>query len=158
MKKIIVPIFSCILVGFLFGKIMFNQYNSDNTIKTSVSDINSLVYFIQVGAYSTIDNMKEAMKDTTNYVYMQKDNKYYAFVGMTKEKNNVDKLKKYFEEQKYSVYIKEIVIDNSSFLDVLSQYDLLLNEAESNESISTIEKSVLAKYEELNVQNKGNSD
>lgn len=153
MKKVIVPIFSCILVGFLFGKIMFNQYDKDNTAKTSVSDVNSLVYFMQVGAYSSEDNMKEAMKDTTNYVYMQKDNKYYVFVGMTKEKNNVEKLKKYFEDQKYSVYVKEIIIDNSSFLDVLSQYDLLLNEALSNESISTIEKSVLAKYEELNVQN-----
>ena len=40
-------------------------------------------------------------------------------------------------------------LDHSGFLENLSQYDLLLKEAKTNQEIREINKSILAKYEEL---------
>ena len=159
MKKIIVPILSCVLVGFLFCNIMFNQYEKDEILNTSSDAISEKVYFIQVGVYSSLENMKTAMEKTSNYIYQKENDKYNVYVGMTKEKENIEKLKGYFERKSYNIYIKEITVTNRAFLDMLAQYDLLLKEATSDESISTVQKSVLAKYEELlGNENKGNTD
>lgn len=157
MKKIIIPIVLCIIVGFLFGKIMFSQYENEDAEFTSSNPKSERVYFIQAGVYSNIENMKEAFNSTENYIYRLEDNKYHVYVAMTKEKDNVEKLKNYYEK-KYSIYVKEIEISNNAFLDILSQYDLLLKEATTDESIYTIEKSLLAKYEELKDENKGNTN
>jgi len=159
MKKIIVPILSCVLVGFLFCNIMFNQYEKDEIVNTSSNVISENVYFIQVGVYSEEENMKKAMENTSKYIYQKENDKYHVYVGMTKEQENVNKLKGYFEKQSYNVYVKEIQVTNRAFLDMLAQYDLLLKEATSDESISTVQKSVLAKYEELlDDENKGNTN
>ena len=84
-----------------------------------------------------------------NYVYQLIDNKYYVYVGMTRNKDNIEKLKKYFKSLSYDIYVKEITV-NGEFAENLSQYDLLLDEATTNESISTILKTTLAKFEEFN--------
>lgn len=139
------------------GHIMFNQYDKDE--KKEAKEVSAIqksanLYFVQVGVYSKIENMKSAMENIESYIYTEQDGKYYVYIGITGNEENLQKLKGYFEKQSYNIYIKEIMIENSAFLEVLSQYEQLLKEATDDESIKSIIKGVLAKYEELVINDK----
>ena len=93
--------------------------------------------------------MKNASLKYDSYIYIEQDSKFYVFVGLTKNEENKDKLKSYFESLGYDIYIKEMELNQASFLETLDQYDLLLKETKTNQEIKEVNKSILAKYEEL---------
>lgn len=131
------------------GKIMFDQYDNKDTKKVSTTNVSEDVYFFQAGVYSNLENMKNATSSYHSYSYLKKDDKYYVFLGITKNEENKEKLKKYFEELSLDVYIKQITMDNAGFLENLDQYDILLKTAKTKEEIQAVNDSILAKYEEL---------
>lgn len=149
MKKNIISIVVCVLVGSFMGKIMFDQYDNKDTKKVSTTNVSEDVYFFQAGVYSNLENMKNATSSYHSYSYLKKDDKYYVFLGITKNEENKEKLKKYFEELSLDVYIKQITMDNAGFLENLDQYDILLKTAKTKEEIQAVNDSILAKYEEL---------
>ena len=149
MKKYLISIISCVLVGLLMGKIIFEQYKSNDTLVVSTTSISEEVYFFQTGVYSSLDNMKKAMSNINSYAYILEDNKYYVFLAITKNEENKEKLKNYFNSLSYNIYIKKITIDNEAFLNTLNEYDKLLKDASSNSDIKKINDAVLEKYEEL---------
>ena len=136
------------------GTYMFSQYNKNEVEPVSAESkyINQTIYIFQYGVYSNKENMINNL-NKINYVYELLNNKYYVYVGMTKNKDNIDKLKNYFKSLSYDIYVKELEV-NGEFAENLSQYDLLLNEAVTNESISTILKTTLSKFEELALNDK----
>ena len=136
---------------------MFSQYDKENIENVSLSSkyIDQKIYVFQYGVYSNKNNMINNLKNI-NYTYQLIDNKYFVYVGMTKNKENIEKLKKYFKSLSYNIYVKEIEVDGE-FVETLEQYDLLLDEAVTNESISTILSTTLAKFEEFN-ENKRNTN
>ena len=148
MKKHLIPLIICVLTGLTLGKIMFNQYQIDTSSKVSASP-SAKVYFFQVGVYSKLENLKSAQANYTNSIYIKQDDKYYLFVGMTKDEENVSKLKNYFDELTYDIYVKEIEVSNSGFLENLSQYDMMLKNAKTIDEIKNINDAIIAKYEEL---------
>ena len=81
--KFIIPIFFSVLIGFIFGKMIFNQY--ENT--TSTFGDGELVYFVQTGVYSSVDKIKEDIKNIDDYLYILENNAYHVYVGMTKNEN-----------------------------------------------------------------------
>lgn len=144
MKK---NLFLCILIGGILGIYIFSRYNSDELELVSATLENEkLVYALQYGVYENLENVKKIQQKN---IYKKIDDKYYVYVALTLNEGNIDKLKKYFNSLNINTYVKKIEID-SSFYDVLEQYELLLNEATTNESIKTIEDTMLTKYEELN--------
>jgi len=157
MKKNLYLLLSCIIVGLFMGVYMFSQYDKENIENVSLTSnyIDQKIYVFQYGVYSNKNNMINNLKNI-NYTYQLIDNKYYVYVGMTKNKENIEKLKKYFKSLSYNIYLKEIEVDGK-FVETLEQYDLLLDEAVTNESISTILSTTLAKFEEFN-ENKRNSN
>jgi multidrug efflux pump subunit AcrB len=145
--KNILPAILCVLVGFFMSNFMFTQYQKEDTITTS-STTNS-VYFMQIGVYSSLDNMKENLKNIETYIYEEKNNLYYAYVGIVKNENNLEKVEGYFKSLDYVIYRKEKTVSNVAFQEVLSQYDLMLEETEDSKTIGTIMSQVISKYEEL---------
>ncbi len=144
--KFLIPILCSILLGFLFGKIIFQEYDSLNT--STFSEDNN-IYLLQYGAYSSNDNMRSHTKDLDNYVYEVIDNKYYVYVGMTSNKNNADKVKDIYKDKGVDLYIKESSVDDEDFLNSLSQYDILLKEATNEADIISISNVILTDYQEL---------
>lgn len=136
------------------GTYMFSQYDKNEIEPVSAESkyITETIYAFQYGVYSNKENMISNLNNI-NYVYELLDNKYYVYVGMTKNKDNIDKLKNYFKSLSYDIYVKEINV-NGEFAENLGQFDLLLDEAVTNESISTILKTTLAKFEELAIDDK----
>ena len=77
------------------------------------------------------------------------EDKYYTYIGITKNKENCDKLKGFFEKMGYITYIKEFNVDSEAFIEVLNQYDNLLLQTDDEKTIKAICIQVLGKYEEL---------
>lgn len=144
--KNIFPVVLCILIGFFMGNFMFNQYNKDTD---AVSISGETLYFLQAGVYSSEESMKEAMSNISYYIYTKENNMYYSYVGIVKDKKNLDKLKEYFKSEGYDIYVREIFVSNLSFITVLDQYEILLKETKDNKVIKSIENQILSKYEEL---------
>ena len=68
---------------------------------------------------------------------------------MSLNEQNVNKLKEFFIANGYNIYVKKFNIANTTFLTVLEQYDIMLEQAPDTSSYSAICGQVLAKYEEL---------
>lgn len=147
-EKIIMPIIACVLVGFFMSKFMFNQYDHGLALTTNLETKEKL-YFLQQGVYTSIDSMKESTSLLPYYIYTEEDGKYYVYIGITKDKENLEKVKGYFKNKGYDIYIKELEISNDAFLQVFNQYEILLKNTTDENAISAIMSSVLAKYEEL---------
>lgn len=148
MKNYIVPIISALLVGFLLAKFMIDQYDKKENLKTVFNNSNTL-YFIRQGIYSDKESMEKNMTDFSYYIYNLEDDKYHTYIGITSSKKNSQKLKDFYEKLGYITYIKEINISSKSFMEVLEQYDKLLENTDEEKTIKAICSQVLSKYEEL---------
>lgn len=147
MKKFLSAI-SCILVGLFLGFFLLKQYKDKDNVKT-VSKENNILYFVQIGAYSTFENMQSSVKDFYNYIYEEENGTYYAYIAIVKNKKILTKLQEYLTKAGYVIYIKEKYVNNPGFNDVLGQYELLLNETNDMDAIMTICSQIVSKYEEL---------
>ena len=143
MKKKIFYSIIILITGIIVGR---NIYLSKTTQTFSNKDI---YYFIQEGVYSSKSIMEENIKNMDLKVVDEKDNKYYVYLGITKDENIAKKLKEIYESLGYQIYIKELSLSNEEFNNNVTQFDLLINASTSTKEILTIEKVVLANYEEI---------
>ena len=153
MKKYIYSIFLAILVGIVFGKFMINQYQNPNSNIIPVLSNSFKIYFLELNSYQTEDEMKKGMAGFPYYIYMLKDEKYYAYIGITKSEKNLEKIKGYYEKKGYVITVRDYKIENEAFLTVLEQYDTLLEESNDDTVIEGVCSQVLTKYEELVLKN-----
>lgn len=143
--KFFVPIFLSIIVGLFFGKIFFDNYDNSSI---TVFDEKDKVYMLQIGIYSSREKMKSNFGDYKKYLYISNDDGYHLYVGITKDKKIASKIKEFYEKNGYSIYVKENILDNSSFLSVLSEYDKIID-ITSEDTIDEIEKIVISNYKEM---------
>ena len=147
MKKYFFPISVSLILGIGMAYFIIKQYEEMPAL--AVSSEAETLYYIQKGVYSDLDNMKNNMKEFSHYIYNVEDNQYYAYIGVTTNKDNAVKIQNYYKSIGYETFLKDKVTDNEDFINVLRQYDELLAKTNDNESIKTICNQVLAKYEEL---------
>lgn len=152
MKKYITTFFIALLIGLVIGRFILNQYTFEGKIVPTFKTSNT-VYFIQQGVYSSKESMESSTTALPYYIYNIEDNKYYVYIGITENSENVDKIKGYYEDLGYITYVKEFNINDDDFITVLKQYDSLLKESTDEEVIGTVCSQVLNKYEELVLKN-----
>lgn len=146
MKKYI-PTILCISIGLFFGFLIINEYKKDDI--TDVSYQKNILYFLQIGAYSSYEEMTENVNDFYNYIYEEKDGLYYTYICLLKNEEILNKLKEFLEKEGYVIYVKEKYLNNPGFFEVLDQYELLLRETNDKDAIMTICSQIVSKYEEL---------
>ena len=147
MKKIL-PIIFGLVVGLVFTKLFYSSYNATMTFNESVN-----VYVFQQGVYSSLDSVKENV-NLNYYIYEKNGDMYYVYSAFTTNSNNVDKLKVYFEDLGYSIFLKEVNMNANNFTETLKQYDLLLEKTNDQKTIEAINANVLSVYEEVYNENK----
>ena len=98
LKKAMMPIFLSIVFGGICGQIVYKIYLGNTELALG----GNLIYLIQSGAYSSYDNMR-ANTIGYDYVYYEEDNLYKAIIGVTKNKDNIEKIKK--------TYGKEVIVN-----------------------------------------------
>ena len=133
------------IIGFQLGNILLNK---EKKLLNSFHNIESF-YVLQEGVYSNKDNIQKYTSQLSQKVIDEEKNKYVVYVGITKDKNVANKLKKIYEEKGYQIDIREKNISSEEFLANVTQFDLLLKAATTEDEILTIEEVVLANYEEI---------
>lgn len=146
MKKFFITVILAILIGVVFGKLMFDQY--DHKLKEVFKETEK-VYFLQQGVYSNLENVTKNITKVSHYV-VEKDDLYYrVYVGITKNEKNINKIREILIGDGNDIYVRELNLNQTPFLDVLNQYDLLLEKVTKKEEILQIQKQVLNQYKEL---------
>lgn len=147
----LIPMLAAILIGYLCGEIVYGQYKKN---VTTFNETNQ-AYFLQQGVYSSNESMLTNTKELTDFLDIKENDKYYVYVGITKNSENAQKLKEIYTKKGNDIYIKELSITNPDFISMLIEYDNLIANTNDINQILAIEKSVLSIYEEL-VLNYGN--
>jgi sulfur transfer complex TusBCD TusB component (DsrH family) len=140
-----------VLLGYLFGKVIFNQYQNNllDVFREQVT-----LYFLQQGVYSSVDSMNKNTTKLKNYIYVKENDLYRVYAAITRDIENANKLKEYFNDLGNDIYVKEIKVSNRAFINIVEQYDKLLALTDDGNNINNIVKEVLTKYQELVVDGK----
>lgn len=145
MKKTFLVSLLFLAIGILLGT---KIYTATTSLQTTFSE-GETYYFLQAGSYSSLDILNENTKNLTSKITEEENSKFYVYVGITKSIENAKKIKKVYENQNYTIYIKEVILDNAELSSNITQFDLLLNSTDNSEEIITINEVVLANYEEI---------
>ena len=149
MKKLMFPVFCSLLLGVMMGYYLFHEYDSTVKIKPVFQETSEKVYFFQLGVYSDLESVQNSTRSFTNYIYALEDSQYHVYVALTKSSKNVEKLKGYFKEKGYDIYVKEMVISSEEYLDKLTQYDQVLEKTTEKEAIENVVDKILTEYKEM---------
>ena len=147
MKKYLLTFIIALIIGFFLSNFFLKQYDDFEEIKVSNKGQN--LYFIQYGAFSTLESLEENTIGLQNYIYNKQDNLYYVYVGITNLKDNAEKIVNYYKNIGSDTIIKEYGITNKNFLEQLENYDTILKNTDDETAISSIINQVLVKYEEV---------
>ena len=147
MKKYLLTFLVALVIGFFLSEFFIRQYRDYNGIK--VSNVGDSFYFIQYGVFSSEDSMEENTISLENYVYNIQDNMYYVYVGITKKKENADKIVSHYKSLGYDAIIKEYQLNHEEFSNLINNYDEVLSVTNDPIAISSVINQVLTKYEEV---------
>ena len=140
----IIPIICSILLGWIFGNFIYNQYSSiSKEYKKSET-----IYFLQQGVYADDQVLKKNISNLESYTTIEDNDKYYVYIGITNNYEDALKIKDVYKEQGYNLYIKEDKINNEFFINDLKQYSTLLKSTNDFSKLNSILKVILASYEE----------
>ena len=144
MKKkimgIMIPLVISMLFGFICAKLVYKVY--DDEIRSKLSS--SKLYLIQNGEYVTYDNMREE-NSGNNYVYYKDEDGYKSIVGITKNVDNINKIKKLYSD---NVSVSEYYISNELLNNKQNEYDSLLSNTEDINQVREVVDNILNLYKE----------
>lgn len=147
MKKTLILGILFILLGYYLGTFIFNEKLINKYKKEEK------YYFLQEGVYSNKENLQTNLNNLNNKIIDKIDNKYYVYVGITRDLEVAKKIMKIYENDGYNIYLKEKYLSNEEFYNNVTQFDLLIKDNNDTSNILTIEEVVLANYEEI-IKNK----
>lgn len=143
-KRYLIYISLAIAVGAVFGNIFYNKYEKEQSLE---KEYNS--YLLQLGIFDTKEDMNKELLEIDDYIVIEKNNKYYVYVGVSTNKKNATKLQEIFLDKDINTSIKKTIISDIEFMNSLEQFDLLLDSVSSNEDIMSINEAILSSYEEM---------
>ncbi len=147
-KNLIIPLIVSIVLGFIGAQIVYSNYK-DNLEKDNYN-----TYIIQGGVYATRTALDNAIKKLDKYLVVEDGNKYYLYLGITRNRINADKIKSLYANSEMDVYIKPTIIENVEFVSNLEQYDVLISGVDDFEDIKSINETALSDYEEMVLGNR----
>lgn len=147
MKKYFLTISISVIIGFFLSIFLLNQYKDYNGIK--VYNEGEEYIFLELGTYNSSEEMEKNAINLENYVYRKDNNKYYMYVGITKNKDNATKMKKYYESKSLNVEEKIFYISNKKFNESIENLDNILVNSNDEVVINEIINQGLNKYEEI---------
>lgn len=143
--KVLVPIFFSILVGFLFGKVIFNNYDSK---AFNAFNQGERIFLIEVGKYKSQKDVK-SIKNVTDYLTTFENNMYKVYVGITKNKENADKIKEFYKDSFNNISIREKYVSNEVFLTELKEYDKVISIVTKEKDLNAVQKIIFSNYKEM---------
>lgn len=139
-KKIVTPIFLSILCGMVCGRLMFSIYEDKGS---SLLDSN-VIYLLEDASYEDIDSMK-ASTLSSSYMYYEEDGNYKAVVAMTKNKNNIEKIRSVYDNE---LTISQYLLNDENINSKLEEYDIRIENSEDKEEIRNIIMEMIGIYKD----------
>ena len=139
-KGILFPLVISIICGFVCGKLVYSVYNEDIENRFSSSKL----YLIENGSYLTYDNMREE-NSGNNYVYYKDEDGYKTVVGITKNEDNIDKIKSLYSD---TVKVEEYYISSDLINDKQIEYDMMLSNTNDLYEVKEVVDNILNLYRE----------
>ena len=139
-KGLVMPLVLSMLFGFVCAKLVYSVYEDDVENKLSSSKI----YLLQNGEYLTYDNMREE-NNGNNYVYYKDDEGYKTVVGITRDEDNIEKIKKLYSD---SISVFEYYISNELINDKQNEYDVMLSNTNDLYEVREVVDNILNLYRE----------
>ena len=140
LKGYIIPLVVSVIFGFISAKLVYSVYNDDVEKKLSSSKL----YLIENGVYLTYDNMREE-NNGNNYVYYKDDEGYKTVVGITRNEENIDKIKSLYSDD---VRILEYYISSDMLDEKQNEYDIQLSNSKDVYEVREVVDNILNLYRE----------
>jgi hypothetical protein len=140
LKKVMGSIILSIICGSICGRLVYEIYDTD--LKKEISG--KKIYLIQSGAYSTYDNMVDSTL-VNNYVYYEDEGMYKVIVGVTEDKDNVDKIKNAYGDE---VIVSEYYSKDTKLNEKINEYDKKISTISEKEDIQKMVLEMLKLYKD----------
>ena len=140
MRGVLFKCFIYIMIGFIFGIIIFDK----KTLRDMFTKKNTY-YFLLEDIY--VDDSYNG--DLVSKIIVQENNNYAIYVGITKSREVAEKIQKIYELKGIKINILKKNIPKSLFDDNILEYDKLLIATNNSNTILTIEEVVLANYQKI---------
>lgn len=139
-KGIFIPLVISIFFGFVCGKLVYQVYGEEVENKLS----SSRLYLVQNGAYLTYDSMREE-NSGNNYIYYKDEEGYKTVVGITRNEENIDKIKSLYSE---NMKVEEYYVSNELLNAKQDEYDTILNNTDDIYEVKEVVDNILNLYRE----------
>jgi len=132
------------MIGAILGRFFYSNYEKEQNLEKNYNS-----YLLQLGIFNTKEDVGKELHGIENYIVIEKDKKYYVYLGVSTKKDNATKLQEVFLDKDINTSIKKTVIDDIEFMSSLEQFDLLLDSVTNDEDIMSINAVILSSYEEM---------
>lgn len=144
MKKIIkstfVPLVLSSICGFASARLIFNIYEEDLSERFTSSKI----YLLQNGTYNSYEEMRKNNLGNS-YIYYEDDTKYKSVIGITQEEDNIDKIKKIYDQE---LVVEEYYIGPALINNKQNDYDKQLLNTSDPKEIQTVINNIIELYKD----------
>lgn len=101
---------------------------------------------LQTGVFSDYENAVEQKESLNNAIILEDNGLYRVIVGASTNESGLSKIEKILESQKIHYYKKELTVLESDS-EQFSKYNLLLEKANSEESVLLLNQKILESME-----------
>ena len=144
-KNVIIVIILGALIGFLFGNLIFKNYEGIEYINEDGN-----IYYIQYGVYTSNEAAQNNVSKLNNYKIIELDDKFYVYLGVTTDYDLAVKIQNIYKEKDIYTYIRSDYVSNSETLELLKKFDNKLKDEKSEEEIESVMKEIF-ENQELNL-------
>ena len=143
MKKYFIAVAAALIFGGGFAFYIFSS--SGKTDELAFENTGEKAYIFQMGVYSSEDNANNYASTLESSLIKKIGELYYVYGAVYSEVNLISTLKKNYDEKKIDYAIKEIIVDNEFYRELIS-YEKLLMESADIKVITRANQIILDKY------------
>ena len=140
LKGVFVPLVISLLCGFVCGKCVYGIYEDDVLGKLN----SSRLYLLHGDTYLTYDVMRRE-NGSNNYVYYVDDDGYKTVFGITKDLDNVEKIKGIYSDE---LDVLEYYVSNDKLNSKQDEYDNMIKDTVDNDEVRKVVNNILNMYKE----------
>ena len=141
--KAMVSIFLSVVLGFFCGYLVYSTYSKETTYLVS----GDYIYMLEYNKYDDYDSMKLANMNN-DYTYYKDNDSYYKVIGFSRDKSNIEKIKKIYGD----VEVVKCYVTSEEFNKKIDEFDKIIKDLDNEDKIKNTLGEVLNYYKDNKVE------
>ena len=141
MKKKMFVVLLAIFVGGTLAFFTFSRFEKRKNTEDYIS-----LTVLQTGVFHDYENALEQKESLEHAIILEDQDMYRVIVGASMNSNGLSKIEKILADQNIHYYKKELTVLESD-VELFSKYNLLLEQASSDESVLLLNQKILESME-----------